>query len=63
MPRKANQKSFLLRIDKNVLTAIQRWADDEQRSLNGQIAWALRVALSGRAGSGFAGKRRGRLHK
>jgi hypothetical protein len=42
----AERKPFLLRIDKSVLTALQRWADDDLRSLNGQIEFVLRRALS-----------------
>lgn len=41
----ADRKSFLLRIDRDVLDAVQRWADDELRSLNGQIEFLLRNAL------------------
>jgi hypothetical protein len=37
--------SFLLRIDPDVLEAVRRWADDELRSINGQIEWVLRRAL------------------
>jgi hypothetical protein len=40
-----DRKSFLLRIDRDVLDAIQRWADDELRSVNGQIEFLLRRAL------------------
>ena len=43
------RKSFLLRVDPAVLEAIQRWANDDLRSLNGQIEFLLREAL-GRAG-------------
>ena len=39
------RKPFLLRIDPAVLKAVQRWADDELRSLNGQIEFLLRRAL------------------
>ena len=39
------RKSFLLRIDPEVLDAVQRWADDELRSLNAQIEYVLREAL------------------
>ena len=39
------RKPFLLRIDRDVLDAVQRWADDELRSLNGQIEFLLRRAL------------------
>jgi len=42
----AQRKSFLLRIDPALLDDIQRWADDDLRSLNGQIEFLLRRALS-----------------
>ena len=42
----ADRKAFLLRIDPEVLTAVQRWADDDLRSLNGQIEFLLRKALA-----------------
>jgi hypothetical protein len=47
----AERKPFLLRIDRDVLDALQRWADDDLRSLNGQIEFVLRTALkqAGRA--------------
>lgn len=41
----AERKSFLLRIDPVVLDALQRWADAELRSLNGQIEFVLRRSL------------------
>ncbi len=41
----ADRKPFLLRIDRAVLEAVQRWADDDLRSLNGQIEFLLRRAL------------------
>ena len=41
----ADRKPFLLRIDRDVLKAVQRWADDDLRSLNGQIEFLLRRAL------------------
>jgi hypothetical protein len=41
----AERKPFLLRIDRDVLEAVQRWADDDLRSLNGQIEFLLRRAL------------------
>ena len=41
----AERKPFLLRIDREVLEAVQRWADDDLRSLNGQIEFLLRRAL------------------
>ena len=42
----AKRKSFLLRIDGEVLDAIRRWADDDLRSMNGQIEFLLRRALA-----------------
>ena len=47
----AERKPFLLRLDPALLEALQRWAADDLRSLNGQIEFLLRRALaeSGRA--------------
>ena len=42
----AERKPFLLRIDRDILDAVQRWADDDLRSLNGQIEFLLRRALA-----------------
>jgi hypothetical protein len=49
----AERKSFLLRVDQELLLQLQRWADDDLRSLNGQIEFLLRKTLrdSGRAKS------------
>jgi hypothetical protein len=41
----ADRKSFLLRVDPAVLDALQRWANDDLRSLNAQIEFVLRDAL------------------
>jgi hypothetical protein len=41
----ADRKSFLIRIDSAVLDAVQRWANDDLRSLNAQIEFVLRDAL------------------
>jgi len=41
----AERKPFLLRIDRDVLDAVQRWANDDLRSLNAQIEFVLRRAL------------------
>ncbi|HEX5694677.1 MAG TPA: Arc family DNA-binding protein [Arenimonas sp.] len=41
----AEKKAYPLRINAEVLDAIQRWADDELRSLNAQIEYVLRDAL------------------
>lgn len=47
------RKQYPLRIDPAIWEAVQRWADDEMRSANGQVEWILRDAL----------KRAGRLPK
>jgi hypothetical protein len=39
------RKAFLLRIDPEVLDAVQRWANDDLRSLNAQIEFVLRKVL------------------
>jgi hypothetical protein len=53
----AERRPFLLRIEPEVLEALQRWARDDLRSLNGQIEFILRRALreSGRLGGEAAG--------
>jgi hypothetical protein len=45
----AARKPFLLRVDPDVLEAVQKWAADDLRSLNAQIEYLLRDALQ-RAG-------------
>ncbi len=47
----AERKSFLIRVDRELLDDVQRWANDDLRSLNAQIEFLLRDALkkSGRA--------------
>jgi hypothetical protein len=42
------RKAFLLRVDPALLTALQRWADADLRSLNGQIEYVLREAVAKR---------------
>ena len=39
------RKSFLLRVDPALLTALHRWAEQDLRSLNGQIEYLLRQAV------------------
>lgn len=39
------KKAYPLRINEKVLSAMQRWADDDLRSLNAQIEYVLRDAL------------------
>ncbi|NQV51994.1 MAG: Arc family DNA binding domain-containing protein [Flavobacteriales bacterium] len=35
------KKAFALRVDEEMMKAIERWASDEFRSVNGQIEWML----------------------
>ena len=41
----AEKKAYPLRIGTDVLDAVQRWAEDELRSVNAQIEYVLRDAL------------------
>ncbi|HKU14458.1 MAG TPA: Arc family DNA-binding protein [Steroidobacteraceae bacterium] len=41
----AEKKAYPLRVSSDVLDALQRWAEDELRSLNAQIEYVLREAL------------------
>jgi hypothetical protein len=41
----AERRAFLLRMDPELYDALQRWAGDELRSLNGQIEFLLRQSL------------------
>jgi len=46
----AERKSFLLRIDSELWAQLESWAQDELRSVNGQIEYLLRQAVSKRMG-------------
>jgi hypothetical protein len=39
------KKTFALRIDSEVLSAVEKWAADEFRSTNGQLEWIIYKAL------------------
>ena len=39
------KKSFVLRIDKEILDCVEKWAADEFRSINGQLEWIITTAL------------------
>lgn len=41
----AERKPFLLRLDPETFAALQRWAADDFRSVNGQVEFLLRQAL------------------
>lgn len=47
------RQAFILRISPEILKAVEKWADDEFRSVNGQIEYLLNEAL----------KKSGRLQK
>ena len=49
----AKQKAFALRLDPEVLKAVEKWAADEFRSTNGQLEWIITQYL----------KKEGRLKK
>jgi len=51
MQKESKNKSFVLRIDLEMMEAIEKWAADEFRSVNGQIQYILDQALkkAGRA--------------
>jgi len=52
------RKAFLLRIDPDVLDDVQRWANDDLRSLNAQIEFVLRRALTDTGRATRGGKRK-----
>ena len=41
----ANTKTFLLRVDADTMDAVEKWAADEFRSVNGQLQWIIADAL------------------
>lgn len=43
--KESKNKSFILRVDPEIMEAIEKWAADEFRSTNGQIQWILDQAL------------------
>ena len=46
MAKKGNTtKSFILRVDADTMSAIEKWAADEFRSTNGQLQWIITEAL------------------
>ena len=50
----AERKSYLLRVDGELWAELEAWAQDELRSVNGQIEYILREAVRKRKGSGTA---------
>ena len=45
MAKKETIKSFVLRVDAEIMEAIEKWAADEFRSTNGQLQWIIAEAL------------------
>ena len=45
MATKEKSKSFILRVDADTMSAIEKWAADEFRSTNGQLQWIITEAL------------------
>jgi len=41
----AKKKAFALRINEDILKAVEKWAADEFRSTNGQLEWMLNKCL------------------
>jgi Uncharacterized protein conserved in bacteria len=41
----SKKKAFVLRIDAEKLDAVEKWATDEFRSVNGQLEWIIDRAL------------------
>ncbi|MCO6357504.1 hypothetical protein BXY85_2857 [Roseivirga pacifica] len=41
----AKKKPFVLRLDPDLLAAVEKWAADEFRSTNGQMEWIVNKAL------------------
>ena len=39
------KKTFVLRIDADVYNALEKWASDEFRSVNGQLEWIIHQQL------------------
>lgn len=45
MAKGGGNKSFVLRVDAATMEALEQWADDEFRSINGQLQWIIADAL------------------
>jgi len=41
----ANKKVFMLRVNPDIYDALEKWAADEFRSVNGQLEWIIEKAL------------------
>ena len=45
MAKKEVTKNFVLRVDAETMDALEKWAVDEFRSINGQLQWIIAEAL------------------
>ena len=45
------KKGFLLRLSPRMFEEVRRWAEQDLRSINGQIEWLLQQALNQRSGT------------
>lgn len=45
MAEKAPTKNFVLRVDTATMEALEKWAADKFRSVNGQLQWVIAEAL------------------
>lgn len=45
MAKDNSTKSFVLRVDAATMDALEKWAADEFRSINGQLQWIIAEAL------------------
>ncbi len=45
MAKDSTSKSFVLRVDAATMEALEQWAGDEFRSINGQLQWIIAEAL------------------
>lgn len=43
--KESNTRSFVLRIDSETMEALEKWSEDEFRSVNGQLQWIIAEAL------------------
>lgn len=50
------RKTFLLRMDPKLWSALESWAQEELRSVNGQIEYLLRLAVQQRKKTAAGGK-------
>ncbi|WP_340113903.1 DNA-binding protein [Maribellus mangrovi] len=41
----AKKKTFVLRVDPEMMAAVEKWATDDFRSINGQLEWIIHNAL------------------